>query len=99
MKNKTEFFVSSAASLTLVLSLIWCFSSSFSISASPFVVGMSIPEEIKEIALKARFSSHTISKDELKSLMSYHDDAEKELLRNSSKFKRFYFKFILVLVK
>ena len=38
MKNKTEFFVSSAASLTLVLSLIWCFSSSFSISASPFVV-------------------------------------------------------------
>ena len=41
MKNKTEFFVSSAASLTLVLSLIWCFSSSFSISASPFVVGMS----------------------------------------------------------
>lgn len=58
-----------------------------------------IPEEIKEIALKARFSSHTISKDELKTLMSYHDDAEKELLRNSSKFKRFYFKFILVLVK
>lgn len=58
-----------------------------------------IPDEIKEIALKARFSSHTISKDELKTLMSYHDDAEKELLRNSSKFKRFYFKFILVLVK
>lgn len=58
-----------------------------------------IPDEIKEIALKARFSSHTISKDELKSLMSYHDDAEKELLRNSSKIKRFYFKFILVLVK
>ena len=58
-----------------------------------------IPDEIKEIALKARFSSHTISKDELKALMSYHDDAEKELLRNSSKFKRFYFKFILVLTK
>lgn len=58
-----------------------------------------IPDEIKEIALKARFSSHTISKDELKTLMSYHDDAEKELLCNSSKFKRFYFKFILVLTK
>lgn len=58
-----------------------------------------IPDEIKEIALKARFSSHTISKEELKTLTSYHDDAEKELLRNSSKFKRFYFKFILVLVK
>lgn len=58
-----------------------------------------IPDEIKEIALKARFSSHTISKDELKTLTSYHDDAEKELLRNSSKIKRFYFKFILVLVK
>lgn len=58
-----------------------------------------IPDEIKEIALKARFSSHTISKDELKTLISYHDDAEKELLRNSSKIKRFYFKFIIVLVK
>lgn len=58
-----------------------------------------IPDEIKEIALKARFSSHTISSDELKMLMSYHDDAEKELLRNSSKIKRFYFKFILVLTK
>lgn len=57
------------------------------------------PDEIKEIALKARFSNHTISKDELKTLMSYYDDAEKELLRNSSKFKRFYFKFILVLTK
>lgn len=58
-----------------------------------------IPDEIKEIALKARFSSHTISSDELKMLMSYHDDAEKELLRNSSKIKRLYFKFILVLTK
>ena len=38
MKNKTEFFVSSAVSLFLVLSLLWCFSSSFSISALPFVV-------------------------------------------------------------
>ena len=36
-----------------------------------------IPDEIKEIALKARFSSHTESLDELKTLMSYHDDAEK----------------------
>lgn len=58
-----------------------------------------IPDEIKEITLKARFSSHTISSDELKMLMSYHDDAEKELLRNSSKIKRLYFKFILVLTK
>ena len=58
-----------------------------------------IPDEIKEIALKARFSSHTISSDELKMLMSYHDDAEKELLRNNSKIKRFYYKFILVLTK
>lgn len=41
MKNKSEFFVSSGVSLFLVLSLIWCFSSSFSISASPFVVVMS----------------------------------------------------------
>ena len=38
MKNKSEFFVSSGASLFLVLSLLWCFSSSFSVSASPFVV-------------------------------------------------------------
>lgn len=58
-----------------------------------------IPDEIKEIALKARFSSHTVSSEELKMLMSYHDDAEKELLRNSSKIKRFYYKFILVLTK
>lgn len=58
-----------------------------------------IPDEIKEIALKARFSSHTISIDELKMLLSYHDDSEKELLRNSSKIKSFYFKFILVLTK
>lgn len=58
-----------------------------------------IPDEIKEIALKARFSSHTVSSDELKTLMSYHDDAEKELLRNSSKIKRFYFKFILAITK
>ena len=41
MKNKTEFLVSSGASLFLVLSLLWCFSSSFSVSASPFVVVMS----------------------------------------------------------
>ena len=58
-----------------------------------------IPDEIEEIALKARFSSHTVSTDELKMLLSYHDDAENELLRNSSKIKRFYFKFILVLTK
>lgn len=58
-----------------------------------------IPDEIKEIAQKARFSSHTVSSDELKILMSYHDDAEKELLRNSSKIKRFYFKFILAITK
>lgn len=58
-----------------------------------------IPDEIKEIALKARFSSHTVSGDELKMLMSYHDDAEKELMRNSSKIKRLYFKFILVLTE
>lgn len=58
-----------------------------------------IPDEIKEIAQKARFSSHTISSDELKMLMTYHDDAEKELLRNSSKIKRFYFKFILAITK
>ena len=38
MKNKSEFFVSSGVSLTLVLSLLWCFSSSFSVTASPFVV-------------------------------------------------------------
>ncbi len=58
-----------------------------------------IPDEIKEIAQKARFSSHTISSDELKKLIYYHDDAEKELLRNSSKIKRFYFKFILAITK
>ena len=58
-----------------------------------------IPDDIKEIALKARFSSHTISTDELKTLISYNDDAEKELLHNSSKIKRFYFKFILVITK
>lgn len=58
-----------------------------------------IPDEIKEIAQKARFSSHTISSDEIKKLIYYHDDAEKELLRNSTKIKRFYFKFILVLTK
>lgn len=58
-----------------------------------------IPDEIKEIAQKARFSSHTISSDELKMLMTYHDDAEKELFRNSSKIKRFYFKFILAITK
>ncbi|MGN1433652.1 MAG: transglutaminase-like domain-containing protein [Ruminococcus sp.] len=58
-----------------------------------------IPDELKEIALKARFSSHTVSSDELKMLLSYHDDAEKELLRNSSKIKRFYFKFILAITK
>lgn len=58
-----------------------------------------IPDEIKEIAQKAKFSSHTVSLDELIMLMSYHDDAEKELLRNSSKIKRFYFKFILAVTK
>lgn len=58
-----------------------------------------IPDEIKEIALKARFSSHMVSTEELKILMSYHDDAEKELLRNSSKLKKLYYKFVLVLTK
>ena len=58
-----------------------------------------IPDEIKEIALKARFSSHSVSPEELKILMSYHDDAEKELLRNSSKLKKLYYKFVLVLTK
>lgn len=58
-----------------------------------------IPDEIEEIALKARFSSHTVSTDELKILLSYHDDAENELLRNSSRIKRLYLKFIFVITK
>lgn len=57
-----------------------------------------IPDEIQEIAMKARFSNHTICAQELKTLAGYCSDAENELLYNSSALKRIYLKYILVIV-
>lgn len=56
-----------------------------------------IPEEIKSIAEKARFSNAKLSNDELDFVLSFTRSREKQLITGVSKIKRLYFKYILVL--
>ncbi len=56
-----------------------------------------IPNEITEIAHKAKFSRHTVEIQEVAILLSYADDAKKELLKNSSCLRRIYLNFVIVI--
>lgn len=55
-----------------------------------------VPDEITDIATKAKFSNHTVDNDELKTLLDYTTEFEKEVLKNSSFVKKLYLKFIIV---
>ena len=56
-----------------------------------------IPDEITEIAQKAKFSRHTVENHEVTTLITYSEDKQKQLLCNSSFFKRLYLKFIIAI--
>jgi len=57
-------------------------------------LGRSDPEELHDIALKARFSQHKISKDELSQLIQYSDQATRELLSHPNRFKQICYRII-----
>jgi len=57
-------------------------------------LGISDPEELHDIALKARFSQHKISKDELSQLIQYSDQATRELLSHPNRFKQICYRII-----
>ena len=56
-----------------------------------------LPDRISEIANKAKFSNHRISREEIDILLSYATDAKDELYRNSSKIKKLYYSVIKVI--
>lgn len=56
-----------------------------------------VPDEIKSIAEKARFSNTTLSDDELDLVLAFTESREKQLMTEESEIKRLYFKYILVL--
>ncbi len=56
-----------------------------------------VPELIDEIALKAKFSNHSIEDKEVEILMKYAKESREELYRNSGKLKTLYLKFIKVI--
>ncbi len=56
-----------------------------------------IPDVIEEIALKAKYSNHSIDNNEIEILKQYADEAKNELYMNSGKIKRIYLKFIKVI--
>ncbi len=56
-----------------------------------------IPEEVKSIAEKARFSNTKITHSELDLVLSFTENREKQLITEVSKIKKLYFKYILVL--
>ncbi|MEE0913734.1 MAG: transglutaminase domain-containing protein [Ruminococcus sp.] len=56
-----------------------------------------IPDEIIEIAQKAKFSRHSVENSEVKILLAYAVDAKKELLNNSSFIRKLYLKYFIVI--
>ena len=54
-----------------------------------------IPEEIEDIALKAKFSDHEISVPEARAIKVYALRARRELFSNSGRLKRLYLRFII----
>lgn len=56
-----------------------------------------IPDEIRETAMKARFSTHTVSDEELSAMLSHSRTVSNELMENSSMLKRLYYKYIIVI--
>ncbi len=55
------------------------------------------PDDIIEIANKARFSNHRINDDEIKMMLSFVKDERKEFYRNCNKLKGLYYKYIVVI--
>ncbi len=55
------------------------------------------PEELEQIALKARFSTHTLSEEELARLLDYASVTQRRMLDTFSDYRRFYCKYILAL--
>lgn len=55
------------------------------------------PAEIEELALKARFSNHTLTREELQKLTSLADELEKELEKELPKLQRLRCKYLLAL--
>ena len=56
-----------------------------------------IPEEVKSIAEKARFSNTKITHSELDLVLSFTENREKQLITEDSKIKKLYLKYILIL--
>lgn len=55
------------------------------------------PDEILDIAQRARFSNHTITREEIKILADFSDKLKSELYHNSSTLRKIYFKYIVVI--
>lgn len=65
----------------------------------PVIINVSIepPEELEQIALKARFSTHMLSEAELAQLLDHAAATQRRMLDTFSKYRRFYCKYILAL--
>ena len=61
------------------------------------LLGQNQPEELEALALKARFSQHTITQEELGVLAAWQTALE-EALRKAPLWKRLYARWILVLI-
>ena len=56
-----------------------------------------VPEQIADIAEKARFSRLGVDKDECTAMIEFVESLKKELAQNSSGRRKFYYKYIIVL--
>lgn len=56
-----------------------------------------VPDDISEIANKARFSKHRINDDEIRMMLSYVKDERTEFYRNCNKLKGLYYKYIVII--
>ncbi|MCD8026682.1 MAG: hypothetical protein LUF33_07095 [Clostridiales bacterium] len=56
-----------------------------------------IPKELESSALKARYSSHTVTHDEINALLSFANSIKDEILTCSALLKRLYYEYIVVI--
>lgn len=56
-----------------------------------------ITDEIENIATKARFSNHTVKKEELLVIRNFAESSSEEFMNTCSRLKKLYFKYIVVL--
>ena len=61
------------------------------------LLGQPLPEELEALALKARFSQHTITQEELGAIAAWQTALE-ETLRKAPLWKRLYARWILILI-